>query len=105
MPRDLKEPAGCRFSSLRKMRLPAALERAADSTRGVSIHGVGRSVGAGWEPIVVGMLVVLQLGMLLLGRNGWREGGGCESEEGHVECLLADAPAHDGVFLSRHGIT
>ena len=47
MPRDLKEPAGCRFSSLRKMRQPAALERAADSTRGVRIQGVGISVGGG----------------------------------------------------------
>ncbi len=42
-PRDLKEPDGWRFSSLRKMRQPAALERAEDSMRGVEIHGVGRS--------------------------------------------------------------
>lgn len=38
--RDLKEPLGWTFSSLRKMRQPAAREREADSTRGVWIHGV-----------------------------------------------------------------
>ena len=47
MPRDLKEPDGCRFSSLRKMRQPAALERAEDSTRGVEIQGLGSGLAAG----------------------------------------------------------
>ena len=70
MPRDLKEPAGWRFSSFRKIRLgglgqhsggsllglqgvyhPAALERAADSTNGVETHGLGRS-GDGRLPMV-----------------------------------------------------
>lgn len=59
MPRDLKEPEGWRFSSLRKILLlrfrnalecgsrgggvpyhPAALDRAVDSMRGVSLHGL-----------------------------------------------------------------
>lgn len=44
IPLDLKEPDGWRFSSLRKMRQPAALERAEDSMRGVEIHGLGRSL-------------------------------------------------------------
>ena len=42
IPRDLKEPAGWRLSSLRKMRQFAALERAEDSIRGVEIQGLGR---------------------------------------------------------------
>ena len=46
IPRDLKEPDGCRFSSLRKMRQPAALERAEDSTRGVAIQGLGIDLAA-----------------------------------------------------------
>ena len=41
IPRDLKEPAGWRFSSWRKMRQPAALESAEDSIRGVVIQGLG----------------------------------------------------------------
>lgn len=45
MPRDLKEPEGWRFSSLRKMRHPAALDRAADSINGVETHGLGKSGG------------------------------------------------------------
>jgi len=40
MPRDLKEPEGWRRSSLRKIH-PAALERLADSTRGVLRQGLG----------------------------------------------------------------
>lgn len=40
-PRDLKEEEGWRFSSLRKMRQPAARERTADSWRGVLRQGRG----------------------------------------------------------------
>lgn len=50
MARDLKDPAGCRSSSLRKMRQLARRERALDSTRGVSIHGV--FVGGRKEPMM-----------------------------------------------------
>lgn len=69
MPRDLKEPEGWRFSSLRNMRLgvlgqhcggrlvtaecsyhPAALDKGADSIIGVATHGMGRS-GDGRLPI------------------------------------------------------
>jgi hypothetical protein len=68
MPRDLKDPEGCRFSSLRKMLLegaalsasgvllawwdvathqPAARDMAVDGIRGVSIQsGCGSGLGA-----------------------------------------------------------
>lgn len=46
MPRDLKEPDGWRFSSFRKMRQEAALERAEDSMSGVVIQGLGRGSDA-----------------------------------------------------------
>ena len=57
-PRDLKDPPGWRFSSLRKMRLPAEAERVGDSIRGVRIQGVGRVGGVegeGREPIFGGL--------------------------------------------------
>lgn len=73
MPRDLNDPEGWRFSSFRKMRLerdqfgedgdvvgtatdqPAALERAEDSIKGVSIQGLGDRVR---EPMPVGAWMV-----------------------------------------------
>lgn len=39
MPRDLKEPEGCKFSSLSQTLHPAILDKAADRTKGVLIHG------------------------------------------------------------------
>lgn len=43
MPRDLKEPEGCRSSSLRKTH-PAARESAVDSMSGVRFHGLADGV-------------------------------------------------------------
>ena len=43
MPRDLKEPEGCRFSSLRYIWQLACLESVAEWIRGVSRHGRGRA--------------------------------------------------------------
>jgi len=57
MPRDLKEPAGWRFSSLRNMRQPAAMERAEDSIRGVEIQGLGSELHS--------MLTVSECAMVL----------------------------------------
>lgn len=39
MPRDLKEPDGCKFSSLSHTLHPACLDKAADLTSGVLIQG------------------------------------------------------------------
>jgi len=48
--RDLNEPEGWRFSSLRKMLHPADWESGIERMSGVSIHGLGGS-GAS-EPIL-----------------------------------------------------
>ena len=83
MPRDLKEAAGWRFSSLRKMRLgrlgqrnggglwrlkgtyhPAALERAADSIKGVETQGLGISL-----PMIESAFVSLRLRTTLFERG------------------------------------
>lgn len=56
MPRDLKEPEGWRFSSLRKMRQPAALESVLDSTNGVSIHGFVFGEGRAMDPMAAGFV-------------------------------------------------
>lgn len=43
MPRDLNDPDGCRFSSLRWIWQPACLERVGEWMSGVWRQGVGRS--------------------------------------------------------------
>lgn len=61
IPRDLNEPEGWRFSSLRYMLHPAERERGREWMRGVSIQGLGVS-SAAREPILrvsVGLGVVV----------------------------------------------
>lgn len=48
MPRDLNDPDGCRFSSLRWIWQPACLERVGEWMSGVWRQGVGRS-GSGCD--------------------------------------------------------
>lgn len=62
--RDLKEPEGWQFSSLRKMLHPAARERGGENMRGVSTQGLGGSGEK--EPIVVTVGVAADVVMLVL---------------------------------------
>lgn len=83
MPRDLKEPDGCKFSSLRKILLlrlrsihticfswgfgfghtnhPAACESAADSMRGVWTHGQAAGADSCWVEVMFEACEVYEL--------------------------------------------
>ncbi len=66
--RDLKEPEGWVFSSLRKMLHPAAREMVGEKMRGVSTQGLGGSGER--EPMFVVCWVCLLLVVLRVGRGG-----------------------------------